>query len=233
MAVDDIDARMEQIAREVRSTDDVARAGDRISAAAADLLGGHAQAGITIAHERRRVESFGGTSDVVRAGDELQVELGEGPCLDAIWEQEQVVVGDLSADGRWPRWGPKMAEQGVSSMLCTRLFTSEKQLGALNLYSTDPDAFDEEDQEVARVLAVHAAVIVSAAQEVEGLQFAIDRRTTIGKALGIVMVIYDVDEDRAFTVLQRLSSYENRKLFDVARDVVAARSLPRPQPKKP
>jgi GAF domain-containing protein len=168
---------------------------------------------------------------VVRRGDELQAELGEGPCLDAIWEQEQVLAGDLARDDRWPRWAPKMVKDfGVKSMLSTRLFTNQKQLGALNMYSTDLDVFDEEDQEVARLLAGHAAMAVAAAQQVEGLRYAVDRRTTIGKALGIIMVTFDLNDDLAFTVLQRLSSNENRKLFDVAQDVVSSGSLPRSTP---
>ena len=228
MVVGDIGARLAQIAREVQSGDDVAQAGDRMCAAAVDLLGGQAEAGISIAHRGRRVENLGATAEVVRRGDELQAELGEGPCLDAVWDQEQVVASDLAREDRWPRWGPKMAEDvGVRSMLCTQLFTNEKQLGALNIYSTEPDAFDQEDQEVARLLAVHAAMAVAAAQQVEGLTFAVDRRTTIGKALGMVMVKYDLDDERAFTVLQRISSHENRKLFDVAQEIVQGRGLPR------
>ena len=131
---------------------------------------GKAEAAISIAHRGRRVENLGATTEAVRRGDELQAELGEGPCLDAVWDQEQVVVGDLAGEQRWPRWGPKMvAEFGLKSMLCTQLFTNERQLGALNLYSTELHAFDEEDQEVARLLAVHAAMAVASAQHVEGL----------------------------------------------------------------
>jgi GAF domain-containing protein len=231
VAVVDISVRMAQIARGVRSGDGVVQAGDRICAAAVELLEGRAEAGITVAHRGRRVENVGATAGVVRRGDELQAELGEGPCLDAIWEQEQVLAGDLALDDRWPRWAPKMVKDfGVKSMLSTRLFTNQKQLGALNMYSTGLNAFDEEDQEVARLLAVHAAMAVAAAQQVEGLRYAVDRRTTIGKALGIIMVTFDLNDDRAFTVLQRLSSHENRKLFDVAQDVVSSGSLPRSTP---
>jgi GAF domain-containing protein len=222
---------MAQIVREVRSGEDVAQAGDRICAAAVDLLDGHAAAGISIAHRGRRVENVGATAELVRRGDELQVELGEGPCLDAMWEQEQVLADDLARDDRWPRWAPKMVDDfGVKSMLSTRLFTNEKQLGALNIYSTDLNAFDEEDQEVARLLAVHAAMAVAAAQQVEGLRYAVDRRTTIGKALGMIMVTYDLNDDRAFTVLQRLSQHENRKLVDIAQDVVSSGTLPNHPP---
>ena len=68
---------------------------------------------------------------------------------------------------------------------------------------------------------------VAAAQHVEGLRFASNRRSTIAKALGIIMVQYDLDNERAFAVLQRLSSHENRKLFDIAQNVLHSRGLPR------
>lgn len=100
MVVGDISARMAQIAREVQSGDDVAQAGDRICAAAVNLLGGHAEAGISIAHRGRRVETLGATAEVVRRGDELQAVLSEGPCLDAVWDQEQVAAGDLARQDR-------------------------------------------------------------------------------------------------------------------------------------
>ena len=56
---------------------------------------------------------------------------------------------------------------------------------------------------------------------------AIETRTVIGQAIGIVMERYDLDEDRAFSVLRRISSHENTKLRDVAAQLVATRRLPR------
>ena len=226
MSVDRLSARMARLAREVQSGDDLGQAAHRVCAAAVELIGGQAQAGITVVRRGQEVQNIGATADVVRRGDELQAKLGEGPCLDAAWEEEQVLAGDLASEHRWPQWGPVMVRDfGLTSMLCTRLFTDEKKLGALNVYSTQPHAFDEESQDLARLLAVHAATVIAAAQQVEGLRFANDRRTTIGKALGIIMVQYDVDDETAFAVLRRLSSHGNRKLFDVAQEVVAGRGL--------
>jgi GAF domain-containing protein len=227
MTDQEVSGRLAQIARDIQSQGDVSEAGERIVESTAELFGEGAEAGISIAHRKQRVENGGATSESVRRGDELQTELGEGPCLDAVWEQEQVVTGDLANDDRWPHWGPRMSSDfGINSMLFTQLFTNEDQVGALNIYSTEPDAFDEEDQETARLLAAHVAVAVAAAQEVQDLKFAMDRRTTIGKALGIIMVKYDLDDDRAFTVLRRFSSHQNRKLYDIAQDVIRLRGLP-------
>lgn len=230
VAIEDVARRMALIARDVQAGEDVGEAGDRICAAAVELLGGRAEAGISMAHRGREVVNLGATSEAVRRGDELQVELGEGPCLDAAWPQEQVVSDDLAQEVRWPRWGPMMVEEhGIRSMLGTRLFTSKRRLGASNVNSTQAHAFDEQAQEVAELLAVHAGTAVAAAQRVEGLQFAVDRRTTIGMALGIIMAKYDLGDDQAFSVLRRNSSHETRPLDDVARDVVASRGLPAPE----
>jgi GAF domain-containing protein len=214
--------RLARIARDVQSGDDVAQAADEICVAATELLTNAAGAGVTLVHRRRQVTTAAATAELVREGDRLQYELEEGPCLDAAWEEEQVYAGDLAHEDRWPTWAPRVAEDlGVRSMLCTQLFTNEDQLGALNIYSENQYAFDAEDRDTARLLGAHAAVAVAAAQEIENLKIAVDRRTTIGKALGILMARYGVDDDRAMAVLRRLSSHQNVKLYDLAVDIVA------------
>lgn len=228
MAEEELSARLARIAREVEARGDLASAGEEIVRATAELFDAGAEAGISLVHDRRHVTNGGASSESARRGDDLQNELGEGPCLDAVWQHEQVYSGDLANDGRWPTWGPRMAEEfGITTMLCSQLFTDgQKHLGALNIYSTRPDAFDEADQDVARSLATHVALAVSAVEQVEGLRHAIDRRTDIGKALGIVMIKYGLSDDRAFDVLRRLSNHENRRLHEVAADVVRTRGLP-------
>ena len=49
--------------------------------------------------------------------DELQAELGEGPCLTAIWEQETVHSPDMATDDRWPRFTAAATEAGVGAVL--------------------------------------------------------------------------------------------------------------------
>lgn len=218
--------RLADVARDVESRHDLSGAADEIVAVATEMVDHGTAAGITLVHGRRRVETVAATSDDVRRGDALQYELNEGPCLDAAWEERQVYCPDLAKDHRWPTWGPRVADElCVQTMLCTQLFTNENQLGALNLYSTKKGAFTEEDRETVLLLAAHAAVAVAAAQQVDSLKVAVDRRTTIGKALGILMERYDLDDDQAFSVLRRLSSDENRKVHDLAEELVITRHL--------
>jgi AmiR/NasT family two-component response regulator len=114
--------------------------------------------------------------------------------------------------------------------LSFQLFTHEDTLGALNLYSRVRDGFREEDREDGLALAAHIAIAVAAAQEISQLTRAMDTRSVIGQALGILMERFDLDAARAFAVLTRISQTEQQKLQHVAAELVETRRLPSSQP---
>src|SRR5919205_3067541 len=105
---------------------------------------------------RSKVEPRASTSDLPRDLDALQERLGQGPCLDAVWEQEVVRVDDVRSEGRWPEFAREAAERGIGSMMCFQLFVEGDQLGALNLYAGEPGAFDDESVEIGQMFAAHA-----------------------------------------------------------------------------
>lgn len=119
-------------------------------------------------------------------------------------------------------------ELGIRSSLSFRLFTRpDHTWGALNVYSRTPSAFSEEDVQHGQAIAAMSAVALARSINDEQLAGAIETRTVIGQAIGMVMERYDLDEERAFSVLRRISSHENVKLRDVAAQLVATRRLPR------
>ena len=63
--------------------------------------------------------------------------------------------------------------------------------------------------------------------ELEQLKVALEHRTTIGIAVGMVMMQYDLSQDDAFAYLLRCSSVSNRKVYDIAVEMVATREPPR------
>lgn len=199
---------------------------ERVVALAVDLVDGCQHSGISL-NTAGRIDSPAVSSDVVRRVDALQYEFKQGPCLDAIRRQEVVYSGDLAHDARWPRWGPRTAQEtGIRSMMCFRLFTDRDVVGALNLYSDRRQSFIDEDREIGTALAAHSAMAVVASQKIENLQVALDSRTEIGQAVGIIMERFDLGADQAFSVLSRLSQDLNRKLRAVAHEVVTTRRLP-------
>jgi transcriptional regulator with GAF, ATPase, and Fis domain len=200
---------------------------DNAVAAAVELIPGCEFAGASIVQNKRKITTEASTDDLVRRGDELQYELGEGPSLQSIHEQETVHSSDLTRESRWPTWSKRAADElGVRSMLCLQLFTGPVSLGSLNLYSRSVDAFDEADRYSAFALAAHVAVAMASAVEEENLELAVANRTIIGQAEGILIERFTMTPEQAFAVLVRLSQQRNTKLHHIAADLVRTGVLP-------
>jgi GAF domain-containing protein len=215
-------------ARELEGEFDQGATMDKAVSLSVQVVASAEEAGISLLHGcRGGIDTPAATSDLVRRIDELQYHFDEGPCLDAIRESETTYSPDVGTDDRWPRWGPAAAEEtGVRSMMCFRLFTHGDKLGALNLYSRASNAFDDDDREQGLAIAAHTAIAVAAVQEIDQLKAGMDSRTLIGQAQGILMERFGMDAHRAFAVLTRLASQTNRKLRDIAYEIVQTRLLP-------
>ncbi len=217
--------RLMDVARQLAGQDTPTSTAESLTRLAVELVAGADDAGVTMRHSKGRLESVAPTSGLVAQADGLQHSLREGPCVDAL-EADEVETRDLAAETRWPRWRPEVLESGVRSMLCVQLRLDDRGLGALNLYSTRPEAFDDGDRAAARYLASHGAILMSAARERDTLQQALESRTTIGQAEGLLMERFGIDAETAFTVLVRYSQSTQTKLSTVAEDLVRRRILP-------
>jgi len=185
------------------------------------------EAGVLIVRSRSRVEIAASTSEAVTRAHLLQVELDEGPCLDAIEDASTIHrIHDAVTDEQWPRWSAEVVKLGFRSVLAAPLATRERRYGSINVYAERPNAYDEDDEAVAMILARHASVALAASHNIEGLRKAIDARKLIGIAMGLLMERYGIDSQQAFEVLRRYSQTHNIKLRDVAQQVVTERSLP-------
>lgn len=183
-------------------------------------------AGLTVFAGKNRLVTLAPSDPIVEQADQLQYDLQEGPCVMAAWEEDTFVSNDLSCDARWPNWGPKATALGMSSLLATRLANGDRTIGALNLYSTQRREFTTEDRDFARVFASHAGSIILTARELQNLRVALDARTLIGQAQGILMERFQIDAARSFSLLRRYSQAKNLKLRRVAEGVIASRELP-------
>lgn len=182
-------------------------------------------AGIMIVR-KKRIETAAATDHIVSMADKIQMQLGQGPCLEAIWEHDTFVVDDARTEQRWRPFMVQVAELGMRSMLSIRLHASHQTLGALNLYSVPVREFDEDDIAVAHLFGQHASVALAIALNEEGLRRAIDSRHLIGQAQGILMERFSLNANQAFAVLRRYSQDTNLKLRDVADRLIDSRELP-------
>lgn len=185
-------------------------------------------AGITLIRGGGRLETVAATDSLVERADRLQYELDEGPCRDSSWHSQTLLATDLAGDPRWPRWAPKAAALGISSVLAAELTTVEdRRIGAVNVYWAQPRTFTADDVAFANIFARHAALALSTSLNEAGLNVALDSRKLIGQAQGMLMERYDLDEARAFEVLRRYSQDHNLKLRQVAEHLIATRQLPK------
>jgi GAF domain-containing protein len=179
-----------------------------------------------------------GVSNAVAASDEWALNLDEtqyaeheGPCLDAARTGLVIRVRDATNEPRWPSYMPLAADEGVRSMISLPMTSESQVIGALNLYSRATDAFGSEEVSVAEIVAGHASL----AHQVAGtlfrhrdlarqLQVAMASRATIEQAKGILMAQSRVGPDAAFDMLRSASQRENRKLRDIALDLVERQS---------
>jgi hypothetical protein len=154
--------------------------------------------------------------------DALQRELGEGPAMIVLAEAPAdgtVVADDLAGrDGeRWPTFVPHVLDAGHRSMMSVLLEVEGRPRAALNLYARRADAFDAEARRAAGLYGMSAGMLLLAAEHAAGLQRALDSRDVIGRAKGIVMERFGLDQDAAFARLVEASQTSNIKLVDVAR----------------
>ncbi|CAM05926.1 ANTAR domain-containing protein [Saccharopolyspora erythraea NRRL 2338] len=217
-----------RMARDLLAQNTVQSTLDRIASFAVELVDGCEHAGILLVHPGREIQTAAATSDLVRESDRLQGELGEGPCLDAARNREEVYrIADMTREEyRWTRYVPHARRMGIGSMMGFLLYTDEDELGALDLYSSRPSAFTEHSELVGWLLASHAAVAFSSARTAAQLHAAIATRQDIGEALGIIMERYKITGDEAFKVLKHSSQEHNVKLRDIARRITETGSIP-------
>ncbi len=117
---------------------------------------------------------------------------------------------------------------GVRSSLSAPLTLEDQTFGALNLYGGTEEAFREDDEHVAALVASYAAVVAanaraywSARETAEHLARAMESRAEIEQAKGILMAQARVSADEAFDLLRRASQRENRRLRNIASEIVA------------
>ena len=197
--------------------------------AAIALVPGAEEGSISVVARRSEVTSWAASDELPRRVDELQSEVGQGPCLDAAFDAEVVDVPDVAHETRWPDFAERAARLGAGSMLSFRLYVSGSDLGALNLYSRTPGAFDEESRQVGLPFAAHAAVALAQVQQREHLLTALDSRDLIGQAKGILMERYKLTAVQAFQLLTTASQHRNLKLREVAEELTSSGQLQGPR----
>ena len=190
-----------------------------IVARAADTVQGAMSAGITRVRRDGTVDTPAFTEEWVVAIDKAQIELGEGPCLEAGFQERVLRIDDMADERRWPRFAERARNLGVGSMIACSLTVADGERAALNLHAPQRDAFGPAATEVASIYAAHCSAALSQATLVASLRASMLSRQAIGEATGILMERHRIDSRHGFEMLVNASQRLNVKLRDVAQHV--------------
>ncbi|HEY0485519.1 MAG TPA: GAF and ANTAR domain-containing protein [Mycobacteriales bacterium] len=208
---------------------------DRVARVAKRTVPGAEEVSVTLIRDDKPFTAAY-TGQLALDADEIQYARDHGPCLDAGRAGVVLRVGDMRQETRWPDYAAPVAARGVLSSLSVPLPVQDSCIGALNVYSTTPGSFPDQDIPLARTIASYAAVAVHNASTftksgelARQLTVAMESRAVIEQAKGILMHEHRCDADRAFAILTRVSQQANIKLRDIAAQLVERNSRPGPR----
>ena len=226
-SVAELTAAFARLQSTVRSPGSATSAVHQLAQVARELIDSAAGAGVSLQGEDGRKTTTSATDRVVEDADDLQYELGQGPCLSA-WETVSPQrLEDTATDQRWPHWSAGALRLGVRSVLSTPLIFAGEPIGALKVYATTAEAFSADDERMLGLLAQAAATLFGAArapkttpQPDTALESALTDRREIDMATGVLMGRSGIDEESARTRLMDASRSQDRTLADIAHQVL-------------
>jgi GAF domain-containing protein len=218
------------------------------------LLAGRASELLDVA-EVGLMLATGGTLHVMASSSErarslelFQLHNEDGPCIDCFRSGTAVSAEDLDAEReRWPRFVPVARAAGFASVHALPLRLSEDRLGVMGLLGTSPGRLGEADLAAGQAMADMATIAILQQRTIqqsrtttEQLQTALASRIVIEQAKGILTERYGIALDDSFQQLRNYARNHNRRLHDVAQDVIngtiptgvfAAPAKPKPHPR--
>ncbi|MFC6156982.1 GAF and ANTAR domain-containing protein [Kribbella jiaozuonensis] len=213
---------------------------DRLAMRCSELLGVSA-CGIVLADHHGVLNLVAASSEEARLVELTQLQTLEGPCLDAFTSGRPVQYADLwddTARSRWPRFTAATIDAGYRSVQALPMRLRDNVLGAVNLLSTSTGTLSTDTITLGQALAdaatigiVHQRALARQELVTEQLQMALNSRVLIEQAKGFLTHSLSVDVDEAFAVLRRYARANNRRLTEVADDIVQSRiTVPAPGP---
>lgn len=201
---------------------------DRVCVAAVVLLSLRG-AGMSLMVDGELVGTAGVSDPGVAAVQDLQLTLGEGPCVDAWTERAAVLEPDLAspASVRWPTFAEAAVKHDVRAVFALPMALGAIRLGVLVLYRGTPGALSADELAHGLVLAdvaTHVVLGVQAGAPADTLHDLLDNEpehwAEVHQATGMVSVQLGVSLDEAFVRLRARAFASGRPLRDLARGIV-------------
>ena len=164
-----------------------------------------------------------------RVGDleELQIEHGEGPCIDAFDDKELIHAADLAAEDRWPDFSPAAVDRGLRAVLASPIPYNQMAIGVVTVFSSEVHPWSPEGELALVAFTDLAALTIANTMQSEQrgeladqLQRALDARVVIEQAKGALVARDGVSPGEAFEQMRRRARAERRRVVEIAREIM-------------
>jgi GAF domain-containing protein len=195
------------------------------------LLG--TEAGGILLHHDGELRVLATSDDTAALLETLQLQSGQGPCLEAFTTGDEVVLERLADHGeRWPRFVPHALAAGYRSTHAVPLRARDHRIGALNMFATRERLPDANELALARGLAdvatvglLNRRVLHRAETTVDQLEHALQSRIVIEQAKGRIAERTGLDMVASFELLRSYARARNLRLHDTARSIIENRMM--------
>jgi GAF domain-containing protein len=208
-------------------TGDLTAALENVCEAAVGVFG-VSGAGMMMIDENHGLRPIAASDEPGHLLEQTQSDAGQGPCVDTLIFDTVVATEDVTIDERWPRVGPKLRDTSVRAVLGIPARAAGGAIGAFNVYRSEPhvwdgseiDAFESFNGVVETLIG--SAVLADARETVvQQLQYALENRVTIERAVGVIMGRDGVDPVTAFNTLRTQARAERRRVSELADEILA------------
>lgn len=190
-----------------------------------------AEAGLLLADAAGLLRVMASSSERSEALELLQSQNSEGPCFECFHRGRPVFSENLAADSaRWPMFAPAAIDKGFRSVQALPMRVRAETVGALNLFRAEPGRIGERDvalgqgmADIAAIALLHERTVRESRGIVEQLQAALNSRVVIEQAKGLLAERAQIGVDSAFERLRGYARARNRRLSDVARELIDGR----------
>ncbi len=191
-----------------------------------EILGADA-AGVMLTDGRGALRLIASSEERMRLLELFELQGAQGPCLDAFSSGAPVQESAADSRARWPAFAQRASQVGFQRMCAVPLRVRADVIGALNLFRSGDEAFTDAEVEIAQAMAEMAAIALiqeRALREhnllIGQLQTALNSRVIIEQAKGMLAEYLTMSVDEGFQLLRTYARARNRKLTEVASDIV-------------
>ncbi|HYB15069.1 MAG TPA: GAF and ANTAR domain-containing protein [Streptosporangiaceae bacterium] len=197
-----------------------------LSVDSVEIIGAEA-ASVMLADPHGGLRLVASSEERMRVLELFEIQSAQGPCLDAFGTGQAVQATAAESRRRWPVFAPRASEAGFQAMCAVPMRAHTDTIGALNLFRGNDEPFSDAELEIARAMAQVATIALIQERAIrersllaEQLQTALRSRVVIEQAKGMLAEHLSTTVDEAFRLLNRYARDHNRRLTEVARDVV-------------